>query len=710
MNKINDEKRYSYAYLLKYFYSFVKKYILQEFAVTLLIGLSITVNIGIPLINKTLVDDAIIAKDLSLLFNILYIYIGIILGGQLINVTMEYLQNSVQEKISMDIYKMLFKKMLSMKMLPLNNFSNTEIVNRFIMDADAIKSLIADFFITVLTQIIYFLGILVVMLSLSWKLTILALIPVPIYLVTFLFFNKKIRVISRLLRNKFDNLTQFINESFLGSTEIRISGSTNFVYSKFQDKILSIFNVAMKSVVQSNAISVVIGLITASGNLILWFYGGYLVIEGQLSLGTLFALSAYIGQLYDPINILAGRNFKIQSSIFAIERIHDFLNQPQEPLWDQSESKYEKGFRDSIKVSGLSFNYPESTDLVIDNKSFEINKGDRILLTGANGSGKSTFINILLRLYDHQLGVIKIDNTNIQQIPIQQYRSLFAYVPQHPFLFEGTATSNISMLDTNANLNNFKKFLSRLPFLDFFSKKSGPYSVSNNGNNLSGGQKQKLSLLRSLYKDAPIIIIDEGTSNIDAESLSKFDQFIENNLQDKTIIRVSHNQNEHLKNYKFIHFDRIMPQVYQDKIIKLIQENKLDSAKEAIESLLKHYQDINLFKNLAFIKYMQGNFSECLTLNQKALQIDPGDVYATKGLGLAFAKLGDLEKGIEHLKSAQTLDSTYFDPFYDMAVIYYENGQFENALKTLKLTPVSSNEERDLVANFIQSIKKDDKI
>ncbi|MBF0361706.1 MAG: ATP-binding cassette domain-containing protein [Oligoflexia bacterium] len=686
---------------------------------------SIGFNLVLPLINKTLVDDAIIGKDLPLLIKLLFVYLGAILAGEVINISMDFLQNIVQERISRDLYLKIFNKLLKLKIKTLDKYSEGEILNRFFIDAESLKSLMADFFITIITQIIYFIGILIVMMKLCPKVTLLVLIPVVLYPLLFRFSNKRVRFYSREIRAKYDHISLDIKEASQGQVEIRVFAMAEMIYDKFKIKLNDLYDIVIKSVVQSNIIKTLMNSLSVSANLILWFYGGYLVIKGELTLGTLWALTTYLSQLYDPIQILAGKNFKIQKAFIGIERLKDFLDSATEH--DEGNSGEEQAsFKDKISIKNLSFSYGNEEAKVIKNLTLDIRSGERVWIVGENGSGKTTLIKILLGLYcDDYGGDILIDGQNVKGISLESYRKNFSYVAQTPYLFSGSISENV-LLSSAATFGGSGGNILKLIVRKFKEQKVWPNNMKLNrllksgGSNLSGGQKQLVTILRGLCKDAPIIIIDEGTTNLDQGIQSVLEEMLENEFKDKTVIRVSHQSNpQWSKNYRVISLSKSLNNKKDkdicEEVYQLIQDNSLDLAEDKINKFLenknnnknknKNKAHVTLLNYLGYIKYTKNDFESCRSINSRVLEISPNDPYAHKGMGLTLVELGEFDQGVSFLRRAIELDPFFFDAYHDLCLTYYKHGQIEKAKELISEMEVIFSTDVKIMM-LIQELKR----
>ncbi|MBF0367246.1 MAG: ABC transporter ATP-binding protein [Oligoflexia bacterium] len=543
--------------MLRFLYQEVKKHFFLESIVVVLIFASIGFNLAIPMVNRELVDEAIGKGNSELLFSLLWVYLAVIICGEGINFLMEYLQNKVQERISVDLYLKLFKKLLTVCPRYLQEYSEAELVNRFLIDIESMKSLIADFFITILTQSVYFIAILIVMLNLSWKLTLLVLIPIIIYPLIFRLGNERIRFFTQVIRKQYDQITASLQETIRGVVEIKIYALEEKVQTPFAQTMLTLYKTILKSVIQNNLLKIAINSSSLMANLLLWFYGGYLVIQKDLTLGTLWALTTYLSQLYGPIQIFASNNFRLQRATVALERIHRLLIMPDDYTEDLTSKLWSPiTFKKELVIKNLSFSY-EQGKRVFKQLSFTLHPGDRLWIKGSNGSGKTTLIKILLGLYPDYEGSITLDGNLLSKIPLNRYREYFAYVSQHAFLFRDTIENNIgvSSLASPSSLSILSVLKDSIPFLKA-SMQTQAVVVREGGSNLSGGERQLIAMARALCKQAPILIIDEGMTNIDVQTRKKLDELIDHEFQYKTIIRISHqDSSEGLDHYTVLDLD-----------------------------------------------------------------------------------------------------------------------------------------------------------
>ncbi|MEM0374606.1 MAG: ABC transporter ATP-binding protein, partial [Sulfolobales archaeon] len=278
-------------------------------------------------------------------------------------------------------------------------------------------------------------------------------------------------------------------------------------------------------------------------NVILLSYGGYLVVGGQLTIGSLVALSTYLQKLYSPIRELSNINFEIQKSLVSYNRYYELINVNDNAKKDQS--KYYE-LKDSICLESVNFSYSGKKNIFCD-LSYRIKLGSTVQISGCNGKGKTTLLDLMAGLLRPCSGNVFIDNIPIKNIDNQSLKKLLGIVPQNVYLFNDTIKNNI-ILDKEISDTEILELSNKLGYNDVTnSTETNLYTmVSNIGNNLSGGQKQKIAILRAIIHNPSIIILDEPSTFLDEPSRIKLFMYLSTIKKHKLIIISSHDQINHL--------------------------------------------------------------------------------------------------------------------------------------------------------------------
>ncbi len=278
-----------------------------------------------------------------------------------------------------------------------------------------------------------------------------------------------------------------------------------------------------ESAVQGLAIAAIYGI------------GGFLICREQLTLGSLTAFISYSNYVINPISLVLNLKMIFAKVKPSAQRLQTFLKTETE----KGNGSDIREMKDKLSFHHVGFSYTDQP--VVEDVNFEVKKGEKIAIIGENGSGKSTLLSLLLRFIEPREGTICMDGTDIREYDIEQYRSLFSVVNQEIYLFEDTVWNNL-VLGKEMDAKNMDSLCERMGMQEFLNKLPQGYEekLEKNGENLSGGERQKLSLLRAFVKDAPILVLDEATANID----KKYDEFLQglfiNDFSDKTFIVITH--------------------------------------------------------------------------------------------------------------------------------------------------------------------------
>jgi len=280
--------------------------------------------------------------------------------------------------------------------------------------------------------------------------------------------------------------------------------------------------------------------ITGIAIAIVVFYGGHLSINNEIEIGSFFSFLTALMLAYQPVRALAGVNIGISEGIMAAQRIYSLLDTVNK-ISDNSQGKILNIKNKDIVFDNVSFSYPDGT-IALKNITTKIKGGSTVALVGKSGSGKSSFINLLPRFYDAKNGKIKIDDQDITSVAIGSLRKEIALVSQEVILFDDTIRANIAYGKINATENEIMEASRNAAAHEFIEKLPLSYDtiVGENGVKLSGGQKQRLSIARAILKNSSIILLDEATSSLDAESQSKVKYAIDNLVKNRTTIVIAH--------------------------------------------------------------------------------------------------------------------------------------------------------------------------
>ncbi|MFD3158765.1 ABC transporter ATP-binding protein (plasmid) [Haloimpatiens sp. FM7330] len=529
----------SFFKILKLCKEFWKKYILISICLVITSFLSTYPIKYIEKIINTCTSVGNNKMDLFIKFGVIYLILQIL--NVLFRAIFEYLSADLESSIGHKIRVMLFSRLekVPFKFYEKNNTS--DLIMRLVQDSNITVDGILQPITFIINNILTFILGFIYMFSIDKTLT---LIMIPMGLIISLLTLKtgtKLCILSEnerqatsVLWNKFIECINGIKEIKTNCQEKRI---LDIITKQSNNTKTNIMNLKKYTIKTSNINSAFFMTIIA----IIMILGGYKVTIGKLSIGGLSAIMMYNGLLVDPMINFFDLYQRMQRVFVSCDKIFAILECKEE----ENNYKYSNvKFENKIEVKNLSFKYDLSSDSKynLNNVSLEIKKGDKIALVGYSGSGKSTLCKLLMKFYDKFEGMITIDNIDLKEMDINNIRSLFGIVFQDTFLFSGTLKENLIFGKPNASDKEIKRAL-EISGVDLFSKNlpDGLQTlVGENGFNLSGGEKQRISICRTILRNPDIIILDESTSALDAITTSTVTKNLINFFKDKTIIFTAH--------------------------------------------------------------------------------------------------------------------------------------------------------------------------
>jgi subfamily B ATP-binding cassette protein MsbA len=451
---------------------------------------------------------------------------------------MAYVEYAAMKDLRDDTYKHLHK-------LPISYFKKERVgnlISRFTNDVNIVQSSISATFSNLIKEPLTLIVFLIIAISISWKLSLFALIIVPISSLLIAWLGSKLKKLTTLLQIKLGDITSVLQETISGVKIVKAFGMENYENKRFMTETKNYFNMVLRAVRIRNLSSPVTELLSIIIGSLIIYYGGLLVLQEKTLnasqfLGFLFA----IFQMMPPIKELGSVNNRIQEASAAAERIFEICD--TEPMIKtKPEAKELKEFKNNLVFENVSFIYEDSDDPVLMNINFSVKKGDIVALVGPSGGGKSTLVDLIPRFYDPTSGRILIDGTDIKDITVESLRSKMGIVTQETFLFNTSVFENIAyglkdfpmekMIDA-AIMANAHNFINEMP-------EGYQTIIGERGVKLSGGQRQRLTIARALLKNPEIMIFDEATSALDNESEILVQEAIERLMKNRTTFVIAH--------------------------------------------------------------------------------------------------------------------------------------------------------------------------
>lgn len=467
------------------------------------------------------------------------LYLLMLLIGFILNYMDTWMLQKMGQKIVYQMREEVFTHIHSLSLTFFNSTPVGKLVTRVSNDTEAINELFSSILVKLFKNTVKIVGYAVVMISIDVRMAGLSFLLLPV--VTFLTFLFQIlsRKAYQITRTKITDLNTFLSEHISGMRLIQIFAREEAKYKQFKGKSQELFEANWREVMIFAIFRPAIYLTSVLAMVIVIGGGSYWVLQGTLSLGTLFIFISYISSFFEPIQDLAEQFGTLQSSLASAEKIFSVLD--VKPEITSPASPVPVQIKGRIEFRHVWFAY-EKDDYVLKDVSFVIEPGQKIAFVGATGAGKSSILNLIGRYFDIQKGEILIDGVNIRDIDTDVLRRAIGQVQQDVFIFTGDIKNNISLNNGEISLEQIQTAAQTVGADSFIQKLPGGYDepVTERGSTLSAGQRQLLSFARTLAYDPTILVLDEATANIDTETESLITKALERLMEGRTTIMVAH--------------------------------------------------------------------------------------------------------------------------------------------------------------------------
>jgi len=489
-------------------------------------------------IVKPVLDNIFFEKNALMLNIIPFGVILLYLLKGIFDYFQAYLMGFVGQKVITDLRDEIFTALQKQPLMYFDKTPTGTIISRIINDVTLVQSAVSDAFTAILKDIFTIIGLICVVFYRDWKLATIAFIVLPFATYPIVSFGRRLRKISTRTQKEMAKLTNFLHETITGQRIVKAFCMEGYEGRRFKEENETLFRIILKRYkirALSSPIMEVLGGIAIA--VIIW-YGGSEVISGKSTPGNFFSFTAALLMLYEPIKRLNRENHNIQQGLAASQRVFEIIDREPEILENENAINLEK-VNGIIEFKDVSFRYEEK--MVLKNINLKINQHEVLAIVGESGVGKTTLANLIPRFYDVTKGSIEIDNIDIRNITLNSLRKNIALVTQDVILFNDTIKANICYGE-NQDMERIKEAAAMAYATDFISRLPKQYDtmIGEKGIRLSGGQKQRIAIARALYKNTPILILDEATSSLDAASEVEVQKAFDNLMKGRTTIVIAH--------------------------------------------------------------------------------------------------------------------------------------------------------------------------
>lgn len=509
--------------------------------IIILMILAAVVTLLNPEVQKVLVDDVLTKGEggIKIAFVCLGIMFALSAGIVVINILKSYYCTVLGAKIAKDLREKLFAKIQILSLSFINDRRPGELMNRIVFDTGKIRDFMERTFCNMFTVCFIFACDIIFMLVLSVKLALLSFIFIPIAVILTYSFRKSIHRRFHLQWKKSDDVNSNLQDVISGMRVVKSYGKEEDEKDKFNALAESFCQVQTRNEVFWAVFNPGVSFLMGAGVFLVVYFGGMDVLNGEMSTGELLQFITYTQLLYQYLNWMTSMPRDLMNLISSIERINDIM--AQEPFIEDTENPVELDVEGEIEFRHATFGY-KSYQPVLEDLNLKIQKGEMIGIVGASGTGKSTLINLLMRLYEVDDGALFIDGHDIKDIKSAQFHSQIGVVLQETFLFSGTILNNIRFSKPDATYEEVIRAAKMANAHEFICKTPDGYNtyVGEKGHSLSGGERQRIAIARAILNEPRLLILDEATASLDTESEFMIQKAINRLTKGRTTFAIAH--------------------------------------------------------------------------------------------------------------------------------------------------------------------------
>lgn len=554
----------------------------QIIGMLVLILLTAALGLISPLILRELIDRTLPEKDLDklVLLSLALLIVPITSGG--LRIIQRRLNAIVGEGVIYDLRVALYERLQRMSLHFFKHTRLGELISRLNNDVIGAQNAISNTIVNLVTNVIQTIAILIVLFTLEWRLTLVSIVIMPLFLIVTKRLANVLREIARRAMDLNARMNAMMNETLNigGAILVKLFGRQKTEVERFEQRAGQVRDIGIRRAVIGVSFFVIMGLVSAIGTALVYGLGGYLVIKDALTIGTIVAFGAYLTSLYTSLEGLANTPVEFATSMVSFERVFEVIDLPDdipvkpdavvlkdikgELIFDNVCFKYDddsgglsdvRRFGRADNVAAVLSDQEETEEkaqedenqtqarvTALENISFSAKPGELIALVGPSGAGKTTLTYLIPRLYDPNEGRVIIDGHDLRDVTLDSLSDQIGMVTQETYLFHDTIRTNLSYAHLDASLEDLEKAARAANIHDFIMRLPNGYDtiVGERGYRLSGGEKQRIALARVILKDPRILVLDEATSHLDSESEALIQEALKRVMAGRTSIVIAH--------------------------------------------------------------------------------------------------------------------------------------------------------------------------
>ena len=477
--------------------------------------------------------------DFNKILKIILVLVILYIISSVFSYAQSYIMSGVAQRISYKLRQEISQKINRLPMAYFDRNSKGDIISRVTNDVDTLSQTLNQSLMQMITSIITLVGVFIMMLSINLIMTIAALVVMPLTMLILSLVIRKSQVFFKQQQKYLGDMNGKIEETFSGQNIVRGYNGEKFELNEFDTINRKLYDTGWKSQFLSSIMMPIMNFVGNLGYAIVSILGGYMAINGRISVGDIQAFIQYMRSFTQPLNQIAQIMNLLQSTVAAADRIFEFLDEEEIDL--SKKDILEGPVQGNIKFDHVRFGY-KSDNIIIKDFSLDIKAGQKVAIVGPTGAGKTTIVKLLMRFYGLNSGKIYLDGVDIESLDLESYRKNFAMVLQDTWLFSGTIMENLKYGRLDASDEDVYK-AAKAAHVDRFimTQKQGYDTIlTEDSKNISQGQKQLLTIARAILSDPKILILDEATSSVDTRTEVLIQQAMDNLIKDRTSFIIAH--------------------------------------------------------------------------------------------------------------------------------------------------------------------------
>ncbi len=451
-----------------------------------------------------------------------------------------YMTNSVSQWVAHDLRRTLYNHIQRLSLTEYDKTRTGDLISRVTSDIESIQDFINSALFGILISALTLLGMMGIMFYLNWRFTLIALSVAPVLFLVVFFFTRRIKKSSRAVRKKESELLSVVEEVLTSVRVVKAFAREDYEERRFASRSRDNLETALQARSVKAKLSPLVEVIVALGTCLVLWYGARLALSNQLSISLLVVFLSYLGMMYKPMRDLSKMTDTVSKASVGFERIQEVL-EIESRVRDLPGAQKAPKLKGKIEFENVSFSYKEDSPVLKD-ISFKIEPGQVAAVVGPSGTGKTTIISLIPRFYDPKSGQVKIDGKDVRQFTMKSLRDQISFVLQDTLLFRAPIWENIAYGKPQASRAEIIKAAEVANAHEFIEKMPEGYDtmLGERGVTLSGGQRQRIAIARAVIRDTPILVLDEPTTGLDAESETAVIEALERLMKNRTTVLIAH--------------------------------------------------------------------------------------------------------------------------------------------------------------------------